>query len=801
MVEIQQLEGAIWSITDGRGSEDDLALLHEGGAAALFLIDRLIGEAEDDLASVRNLDGDERDQVVADFVGTIRELRRTASILRGPDHSPHLDLDLDDDLDEFREPDEVMLQGSWSAGQIVVWASGRGAVPESNDQLATRLEACGGPPQGWQLHMGVELPDDLHADALSIPVKDALGWLAALGSAIDSGPATNGVGASLMWLGRVALEGVRLVANGAIVPTLVVSKRESGRSVEARVRWNPALVDSQLVDGLSAAMPGTVAAVTGGASRVTTLDVITGIIEAIVNASVQRMEVPAQPPSAASLTDLADTIVARMDGAYFSADRDLARSASRRLDQWVRPVLDGRHRPLVVRLEAPGAQGVWMISVQVSVEKGKLAPLDAALRSGDSPDVLAAEWARLERSFPALRRASSQRRGQVALSQAEAWEFMTEIGPTLASIGFDVRAPQLSRRAAKPSLHLFTEARAGSTVGAHQLSNVTWSVVFDDVELTAADIARLAKQARPMIESRGHWVSIDHVDLERAAEALADRQSITELTGAEILRHSVGLDGAGFGNVVVHGDSWAQGIVARANASKASLDQQPEHFVGSLRSYQAEALAWIGFLDASDLGGCLALDMGLGKTPTVLAHLARSAGDGTALVVAPAAVVGNWAAEAARFAPELKVLVHHGANRSSDAELQAEIAQADLVITTYATAVRDVHALSAITWSTFVLDEAQAIKNAASDTARQLRNITAKTRLALTGTPIENGVGDLWAILDFTNPGLVGPRASFVAQMSGDGETALRALNGVLLFRRTKTEPEVAAELPDKIDE
>ena len=100
-----------------------------------------------------------------------------------------------------------------------------------------------------------------------------------------------------------------------------------------------------------------------------------------------------------------------------------------------------------------------------------------------------------------------------------------------------------------------------------------------------------------------------------------------------------------------------------------------------------------------------------------------------------------------------------------------------------------------------MLDEAQAIKNPASDTAQQLRRISARTRLALTGTPIENGVGDLWAILDFTNPGLVGPRATFAAQMSGDGETALRALNGVLLFRRTKSEPEVAAELPDKIDE
>ena len=228
---------------------------------------------------------------------------------------------------------------------------------------------------------------------------------------------------------------------------------------------------------------------------------------------------------------------------------------------------------------------------------------------------------------------------------------------------------------------------------------------------------------------------------------------------------------------------------------------EPKGFIGQLRTYQTEALAWIGFLDAVELGGCLALDMGLGKTPTVLAHLAHTAGDGTALVIAPAAVVGNWAAEAARFTPGLRVVVHHGASRSSEHELEAEIAGADIVITTYATAVRDIDALVATTWSRIVLDEAQAIKNPASETFQQLRRIPARTRLALTGTPIENGLGDLWSILDFTNPGLVGSRPSFIAQMSGDGEVALRALNGILLFRRTKAEPEVAAELPDKIDE
>ncbi|MDQ1565711.1 MAG: hypothetical protein QOF96_591, partial [Actinomycetota bacterium] len=188
---------------------------------------------------------------------------------------------------------------------------------------------------------------------------------------------------------------------------------------------------------------------------------------------------------------------------------------------------------------------------------------------------------------------------------------------------------------------------------------------------------------------------------------------------------------------------------------------------------------------------------------------------------APPAVLGNWAAEAARFTPGLAVQMHHGASRATGKEVADEAAEADLVLTTYATAVRDVEELAKVDWARLIVDEAQAIKNPASDTAQELRRIPARCRLALTGTPVENGLGDLWSILDFTNPGLVGPRAGFVEALSRprataeataaaaaagtgparSGEQALRALNGLLVFRRTKAEPEIAAELPDKIDE
>ncbi len=810
MVPTRELESAIWSIADGRASEADLAALHADERASLVLLERMIVDAEDDVASVRRLGGAEREQVVADFVDTLQRLLDTAALLLpepptsvflAPEPEPvaAAAAEFDDLAFEEIEPGEVALQATWHMGQLVVWAGGRGVAPESHDELANRLEKVGGPPHGWQVHKGVPIPDGGRADALSISMKDALGWLVAVGG----GQVIDGVGASVHWLGHVALEGVRLVVRGSVVPTLKIVKRPEGNGpVEAAVRWVPALTDSPAVDVLVSAMPATVSALGGGDGRSITTAVVAAVVETIVGESIERMELPAQPPNANTPTDLNDTVISRMDGQPFRANANLASDTARRLEQWTRSVTATSRKKLVVELDPPETGGVWVVSVKAPAGKGRLIPIDVALRTEGGSSTLHNEWLRLGRLFPALDRAGIRRRGQVALSQDEAWDFMTTLGPTLSAAGFDVRVPAMSRRKAKPSLRLFADTPAGSVVGAHQLANVAWTVLFDDLELTMAEVKHLARQARPLVQANGKWVEVDRADLEKAAAALEERAGVTTMTGAEILRASIGLDGSGLaGGTVVHGNSWAADILRKAGSASTEPVLRPDGFDGELRTYQAEALGWLGFLDAAELGGCLALDMGLGKTPTMLAHLARCRGNGPALVVAPAAVVGNWASEARRFAPGLRVVVHHGADRSSDDALQREISRADVMITTYATAVRDVEELGKVEWGRIVLDEAQAIKNPTSDTSQQLRCLPARSRIALTGTPIENGLGDLWAILDFTNPGLVGSRATFISQMSGDGEAALRALNGILLFRRTKAEPEVAAELPDKIDE
>jgi superfamily II DNA or RNA helicase len=787
----------------GEATTEQLGVLRAHPGPWRRVLEQLLDDTEEQLESVRLLRGEEREQVVADFEAERDRLSAALDLLvgataAGPGGAPALEA-----------PGEVRLQLSWSAGQIVAWAAGPFAAAAEPDELLVLLKGAGAPTTGWVDHRPVALPAASPAPATVISVGDALGWLVAIGG----GQGGEQLGTSATWVGRVAAWAVRLLASGSVVPTL--RTRRSGRGsagdglTELSVRWVPALVDQEHLDALVRAMPGTVGAFDRSEAKALTLSILGAVVDAVATLAASRVELPAPPPAPRTVADVAEAFVTRLDGSTFEAPGRAAAELISRLERWSRSVTAPVDTRLVVQLEPPDSGGAWYLSVLGPDPEGHLIPVEVALVDGASKRRMADDLNRLEKLVPALRRPGGLRRGQVYLSQDEAWELMTVTGPVLDAAGFDVRVPALSRRKATPTLRLFTEPSDPSVVGAHQLAQVRWTALFDDVELTAAEIAKLAADARPLVRSRGRWIELDRADLAEAAAALAERADKTQLTGAEVLRYAIGLDGSTLaGGLTVDGSGWAADLIAKAASVSTDPVATPAGFVGELRAYQSESLAWLGFLDSVELGGCLALDMGLGKTPTVLAHLARTVGTGPALVVAPPAVVGNWAAEAAKFTPGLRVVVHHGAARSTAEELAAEVAGADLVITTYGTAVRDVEALAGHAWERLVLDEAQVIKNPNNETSQQLRRIPARSRLALTGTPIENGLGDLWAILDFTNPGLLGPRAAFVAQLSAEsdgsregGEQALRALNGVLVFRRTKSEPAVAAELPERIDQ
>ncbi len=829
----------------GDAKPEQVAALEANPAAWRTTLARLVHETEGNLASARSLRGAEREQVVADLEAE-RQRLNAAYARFVPQREPRparTDGARSESADangraanderatkgrraplapeDLGPPGRTQLQVSWEPGRVVAWAAGLRAPIAGSDEVVAMLSAAGAPRSGWTRHGSVGLPDRASADAMAIPVGDVLGWLVAAGA----GQLDGELGASVRWLGRVAVWAVELAAQGAVVPMLRQRARRGGAKDSGgnaangsfSVRWTPALIDPARLTSTAADMPPAVSALDRKVDAKSLIrSALTGMVDAIYRDSARRLEVPAPPPRVRTARDVGEAFLARLDGTAFEAPVRLASDVAGKVTQWARSVTIERAR-LIVQMAPPEDDGGWHLAVYAPGEPGKhgsgaagkMTPIEQAITmAGSERDHLEAEISRLERMLPALRRPGSHRRGQVILGSDEAWDLMAATGPRLAAAGFDVRVPALAARRATPSLRVFVES-SDTAVGASQLANVRWSAVFDGVELTAEQIRALAKDARPLIHTGAKWVAIDRADLRAAADALAERAATTQLSGAEMLRLALGLvDAPLAGGISVAGGGWAADLLAAAGRISDAPAREPDGFVGELRSYQAEALSWLGFLDSAGLGGCLALDMGLGKTPTLLAHLLAGAGSGPALVIAPPAVVGNWTAEAGRFTPGLRVVVHHGANRAAPEEIAAEVADADVVVTTYGTAVRDVEALAEVSWARVVLDEAQAIKNPANDTSQQLRRIPARSRIALTGTPIENGLGDLWAILDFANPGLVGPRPQFIAHLSNDtastrvdAEVAMRALNGILVFRRTKSEPEIAAELPDRIDQ
>ena len=712
--------------------------------------------------------------------------------------------------DRDAEPGVVEVQVSWEPGRVVAWAAGRNTQPAALDELADDARGGGRAAHGLDAARPGSASGRRRADALAIPVGEVLGWLVAAGAGqIDD------IGASVRWLGRVAIWAVELTARGAMVPFLRQRTRRGGSARDSNgsysVRWTPALVDparlARLIDDharLVLAFDQDIDA------RALTRSALTGMVDAICRDSARQLETPAPPPRVRTATDVAEAFLGRLDGSAFDAPIRIAGEIATRVERWGRSVTGERGR-LIVRLDPPDDSNAWHLAVFATGTKGELLPIEQAIvNAGAGRPHLEDEITRLERMLPALSRPGGTRRGEVILSQDEAWDLMTNTGPQLEAAGFDVRVPALVAPQPTPSLRVFVDATSESVVGANQLANVRWSAVFDDVELTAADIARLAHEARPLIRfgralgrdrprrpaggrrgarrTRQHDAALGRGDAAPRARSSKARRS------RAASRSSVAVGRPTCSRPRPTCRPRPRSPPPASSASCAAT--RPRRSRGSASSTRP------GSADVSRSTWASARRRRCSPTSS------PGAGSGPALVIAPPAVVGNWTAEAARFTPDLRVVVHHGANRAAADEIAAEVADADVVVTTYGTAVRDVDAISAMSWAKVILDEAQAIKNPANDTSQQLRRIPARTRIALTGTPIENGLGDLWAILDFANPGLVGPRPQFIARLSSDGratrveaEDAMRALNGILVFRRTKAEPAIAAELPDQIDE
>ena len=391
----------------------------------------------------------------------------------------------------------------------------------------------------------------------------------------------------------------------------------------------------------------------------------------------------------------------------------------------------------------------------------------------------------------------------------------------LDEAGFGVLLPSWWDRRRKLGLALSAHTpvdgvigKKKSRFGRDQLVEFRWELAVGDDTLTEDEIAALAETKAPLIRLRGQWVAVDPDQLRRGLEFLA-REPKGQATAAEILalaaRHPEDGD-TPLEFTSVRADGWLGDLLSGAAAESLQPVEPPPGFTAKLRPYQQRGLSWLSFLSSLRLGSCLADDMGLGKTVQLLAMESlerhQDPSIGPTLLLCPMSLVGDWQREAARFAPDLRVYAHHGGARLRGDALREHLADTDLVVTTYATATRDIDQLCGHEWNRVVLDEAQAVKNSLSQGAKAVRRLEAPHRVALTGTPMENRLAELWSIMDFLNPGLLGSselfRTRYAIPVERHGQTEpaerLRAITRPYILRRLKTDPTIIDDLPEKIE-
>ena len=406
---------------------------------------------------------------------------------------------------------------------------------------------------------------------------------------------------------------------------------------------------------------------------------------------------------------------------------------------------------------------------------------------------------------------------------AEASRFLASV-PELEHAGVVVRMPAAWRanRPSRPKVTATVGTGVPSAVGLDGLLDYQVEVMLEGEPLSDEEITALLAGTESLVMLRGQWVEVDRERMELAmrqfkeAEHLAAENGLTFAQAMRMLAGATITDGGGDNDVASWSHVTAGPFLAKTLKTLRSPDGKDINpgpaLKGTLRPYQKAGVQWLHLLSGLGLGACLADDMGLGKTIQVLSLLLVLGQKGKdkqpSLLVAPASLLANWMLEIERFSPSLKALVVHPSAMTAERMKQLtsdQFAGFDLAITSYGTLLRST-ALTNTNWRLLVLDEAQAIKNPKAKQTRAAKSIKAKARIALTGTPVENHLGDLWSIFDFINPGLLGTSKQFTNYAKGLADRAhnpygpLRDLVHPYILRRMKTDKSVITDLPDKTE-
>ncbi|MEN6548608.1 MAG: DEAD/DEAH box helicase, partial [Armatimonadia bacterium] len=400
-----------------------------------------------------------------------------------------------------------------------------------------------------------------------------------------------------------------------------------------------------------------------------------------------------------------------------------------------------------------------------------------------------------------------------------AYEFLSDTAAALEQAGFGVLLPawwtrkgtklrlQARGKAASPEMQVPGTLSLGSIV------EFNWEVALGDQTLSRKELEALARLKTPLVRLRGQWVHMSREEIQAALDFWKQREA-EPVTARDVLHMALGLRDAPGGLPVsgVAASGWLGELLGRLQGSTSfEVLSPPGDLRADLRPYQLRGYSWLSFLKQWGFGACLADDMGLGKTLQALALIQRewaSNGKQPVLLVCPTSVVGNWQREAARFTPDLPVMVHHGVKRQKGEAFVTAAGEHALVVSSYALLHRDLAHLQQVKWAGVILDEAQNIKNAGTKQSRAARALPADYRIALTGTPVENNVGDLWSLMEFLNPGLLGSQKSYREQyllpiQAGYGPDAaarLKRVTSPFILRRLKTDRSIIADLPEKME-
>ncbi|MBN1147419.1 MAG: DEAD/DEAH box helicase [Anaerolineales bacterium] len=431
------------------------------------------------------------------------------------------------------------------------------------------------------------------------------------------------------------------------------------------------------------------------------------------------------------------------------------------------------------------------------------------------------------RMFPPIAGSLKDKRpARLSLETQEAYAFLREAAPLLESAGFGLLVPpwwnkpgsrlgvRLRLKASKrgPGADVIPQGR----LSFENLVDYEWELSLGDVKLTEQEFQALAALKSPLVQIRGQWVQLDPEQIEAAIQFWRKQELSGEIGLLEALQFGLGAEATQNGLPIdeVIPEGWLADWLGRLNRSQRLAElPQPAGLRGELRPYQRYGYSWLDFLRRWRLGACLADDMGLGKTIQTIAlllHEKEMLGSlpAPSLLVCPTSVVTNWEHEVRRFAPALETLIHQGAARLRGEEFVQAARSVDMVLTSYALARQDIEIMQSISWLGVILDEAQNIKNPSAKQTQAIRKLTADFRFALTGTPVENRLSELWSIMHFLNPGYLGSRQDFRSNFAlpieryGDQEATqqLKKIVGPFILRRVKTDPSVIQDLPEKIE-